>query len=83
MKKITTTNARKNLSSLLNQVKNSGEPVALGRRDDIEALIIPFPYVYNKQLNGVTNVNAYSKSFDFLEEEPDLYSSFDVKKKYV
>jgi hypothetical protein len=30
-------------------------------------------------MNDVTNVNAYSKSFDFLADEPDLYSVADTK----
>jgi antitoxin (DNA-binding transcriptional repressor) of toxin-antitoxin stability system len=83
MQTITTTNARKNISRLIDQVKYSGEAIALGRRDFIDALIIPFPHTYNKQLDEITNLNAYSKSFDFLADEPNIYSVSDLKKKYV
>jgi hypothetical protein len=27
----------------------------------------------------ITDVNVYSKSFDFLAEEPEIYSSKDIK----
>ena len=33
-----------------------------------------FPRDYNKDLNEITNINTYSSSFDFLADEPDLYS---------
>jgi len=35
------------------------------------------------KVNEITNINALSKSFDFLREEPELYSRADVIKKYV
>lgn len=31
----------------------------------------------------ITEINAELGGFDFLEEEPDLYSIEDLKKKYV
>lgn len=83
MKIITTTNARKNMSAIINRIKYRGEVFAIGRRRAIDALIIQFPDTYNKELNDITNVNSYSKSFDFLNAEPDLYSLYDLKKKYV
>ena len=39
--------------------------------------------LYNKLFNDVTNVNAYSKSFSFLDREPEIYSVSDLKKMYV
>lgn len=36
----------------------------------------------NKNVNEITNINAYSKSFDFLADEPELYSVSDLKEKY-
>lgn len=83
MKVITTTNARKNISSIVDRVKMHGEVFGIGRRNSIDALIIQFPSAYNKELNEITNVNALSHSFDFLSEEPELYSMSDLKKKYV
>ncbi len=38
--------------------------------------------MYNMNVNEITNINADSKSFDFLAEEPELYSVLDLKKKY-
>lgn len=83
MRVISTTNARKNMSQIIDQVKIYGEVFGVGRRDSIDALIIQFPAHYNKNLNDITNINALSKSFDFLTEEPETYSVADLKKKYV
>ena len=35
----------------------------------------------NKKLDWITDFNANSGSFDFLEDEPELYSISDLKKK--
>ncbi|MBI5654260.1 hypothetical protein HZC53_01200 [Candidatus Uhrbacteria bacterium] len=83
MKVVTTTNARKNISRIIDRVKMHGEVFGIGRRNSIDALIIQFPSNYNKDLNNITNINALSKSFDFLNEEPELYSLVDLKKRYV
>ncbi len=83
MKVITTTNARKNISSIVDRVKIHGEVFGIGRRNSIDALIIQFPSAYNKDLNEITNINTLSHSFDFLNEEPEVYSMDDLKKPYV
>jgi len=83
MNVVTTTNARKNISEIINRVKMRGEVFGIGRRNSIDALIIQFPSAYNKDLNDITNINALSHSFDFLQDEPELYSVSDLKKKYV
>ncbi len=83
MKTISTTDARKNIKTLVELVKETGAVFAIGRRDKPEALLMKFPRDYNKELNEITNMNAYSESFAFLEEEPDTYSPNDLKKKYV
>jgi hypothetical protein len=31
-------------------------------------------------INEITNINSYSQSFDFLKDEPELYSIDDLKK---
>lgn len=82
MKIITTTKARKEISNIINRVKFRGEIFAIGRRDSIDALLIRFPNAYSKGLNNITNINAYSKSFDFLSAEPEIYTAVDLKKKY-
>jgi len=83
MEVITTTNARKNISSIIDRVKMQGEVFGIGRRNSIDALIIQFPNAYNKKLNEITNINTLSHSFDFLNDEPEVYSMADLKKKYV
>lgn len=83
MKIITTTQARKTIGKMINQVKYYGEVFGIGRRNSIDALLIQFPESYNKDLNDITNVNANSKSFDFLKNEPEIYSLSDLEEKYV
>ncbi|MBI2475758.1 MAG: hypothetical protein HYV67_00765 [Candidatus Taylorbacteria bacterium] len=36
----------------------------------------------NKDVNEITNINAYSKSLDFLADEANIYSVSDLKKKF-
>jgi hypothetical protein len=83
MKIITTTIARKNIGKMLNRVKYFGDVFGIGRRNSIDALLIKFPSAYNEELNDITNVNANSRSFDFLAKEPEIYSLADVRKKYA
>ena len=83
MRIITTTKARKNIGNIINRVKYFGDVFAIGRRDSIDALLIQFPQSYNDGLNDITNINANSKSFDFLAKEIEIYSISDLKKKYV
>ncbi len=73
MKIVSTTTARKNMSSIINQVKIHGEVFGIGRRKSTEALIIQFSGQYNKNLNEITNINTASHAFDFLQEELELY----------
>ena len=83
MKIITTTKARKEIGAVINRVKYHGDVFGIGRRNSIDAILIQFPQTYSEEVNYVTNVNAHSKSFDFLRAEPELYSASDLKKKYV
>lgn len=83
MKKYTTSEARKQLSHIVNVVVYKNEIVGIGRRDKTEALIIKYPENMNSDLSDETNVNANSSSFDFLSSEPEIYSLDDLKKKYV
>ena len=82
MKIISSSSARKNISTLVDDVVETGEAVAIKRHNEIEALIIKFPREYRKDVSDITNLNAYSKSFDFLADEPDLYSREDIKEYY-
>ena len=71
------------MKTLIELVRETGAVFAIGRRDKPEVLLMRFPRDYNKELNEITNMNAYSESFSFLEEEPDTYSVSDLKKKYA
>lgn len=83
MQIISTTNARKQMARLIDRVKIQGEVIGIGRRDSIDALLVQFPRLYNKDLNEITNLNTLSRSFDFLKDEPDLYSVQDLRKRYA
>ena len=83
MKIITTTAVRKNISQMLDRVKYFGEVFGIGRRNSVDAILIKFPRAQNKELDDITNLNANSESFDFLADEPEIYSLDDLKKKYA
>ena len=83
MKIFSTTEARKQFALLVENVKMRSEAVAIGRRNLPEVLVIPYPKCLNPEVNEITNVNANSNSFDFLGNEPDLYSVTDLKKRYA
>lgn len=83
MKVLTTTEARKVLPELINQVRYRRQMVAIGRRQQAEVLLVKFPEHYNVNLSDTTNMNQYGRSFDWLEAEPDIYSRSDLKKSYV
>ncbi len=76
---ISTTKAREELGNYLNELA-SGEAEAFifGRRNEPEAVLIKFPKQYSKKVSDSTNVNAHSKSFDFLDSEPELYTTADL-----
>ncbi len=82
MKVLSTTHARKNIKEIVNRARYRGEVFAIGRRNAIDAVLIGFPHTYNDALDDITNVNAYSRVFDFLSNEPELYSASDLKKRY-
>lgn len=83
IKTISTTKVRANISEIIERVKTRGEVFVFGRRNNPEAILVKFPDLYNSNFSDITNVNAYSNSFDFLKSEPDLYSVSDLKKKYA
>lgn len=83
MKTISTTEARKNIAKLVDAVREENAVFLLGRRNTPEAVLLKFPAEYRANLGDIINVNAYSASFDFLKDEPELYSLSDLKKSYV
>lgn len=80
MKVVTTTKARAQLSKILNEVCYGKTPIGIGRRNKIEAVIVKYPDITNDGVGAMTGLNVYGGSFDFLENEPDLYSQDDVKR---
>jgi antitoxin (DNA-binding transcriptional repressor) of toxin-antitoxin stability system len=82
MKTINITKARKNIKTIVDRVKYRGEVFGIGRRNSIDAVIVQFPPNYNRALSDITNVNANSRSFDFLKDEPNIYDASDLKKIY-
>lgn len=83
IKTLSTTEARARIADLVNIVSTSSKSFVIGRRNRPQAVLIAFPVFWNDKLSEITNINAYSRSFDFLENEPDIYSINDVKKKYA
>ena len=82
MKVLSTTQFRKNLPSFLELVIPDA-PIVIGRRNKPEAILIKYPEFLNENISTITNVNANSSSFTFLENEPELYSVKDLIKRYV
>lgn len=81
MIRYSTTEARKHFSDILNKVRYEKIIVAIGRHDKEEVLMVPKPDL-NEDL-PISQMNAASTSFSFLQQEPDLYSIKDLKKRYV
>jgi prevent-host-death family protein len=83
MKTISTTQARKDIARLITAVRETGRVVVIGRRNTPEAVLMKYPSAYSDVVDDITNVNAYSESFLFLETEPDLYTARDIKRRYA
>lgn len=83
IKTLSTTEVRERISDIIDIVSVSRKPIVVGRRNVPEVVLIPFPDFWNGKLTDITNINAYSKSFDFLANEPEVYSVKDIKRKYV
>lgn len=74
--------ARKILGELINRVKFQKQVIALGNRGRAEVLLVSFSSCTEEKM-PMTAMNADSRSFHFLAEEPELYSQDDLKKRYV
>ena len=79
---ISTIVARKMFASLIENIRTNDGFVAIRRRNKAEALLIPYPQYLSKEVTEITNVNANSSSFDFLNKEPELYSVTDPKRGF-
>lgn len=80
---ISTTKARANIASIIAKISSSGQSVVIGKHNNPEVVIVPYPHEFNPKFSEMTNINAYSRSFDFLKNEPEIYSARDLKKRYV
>lgn len=80
---ITTTVARQHFAELVNRVRYTNKPIAIGRHQHAEVLLIKFPAQTSAQVSDITNLNQYGGAFDWLNTEPDLYSQADLKQAYV
>ena len=74
----TKTEARSNFSEIIKQVKYGKKIISIKR----DVLIVPFPEIDEKEI-PISEINTDSDSFDFLENEPDMYSLNDLTKQYV
>ena len=93
IKKISAMKARQNLGALMNSISLKGDEVIIERAGKPMVAMIPvkrFLELTKQKLKlemsedlSMTEINANSGSFDFLEDEPDLYSIDDLKKRYV
>lgn len=83
IKTLSTTEARARMSDLVDIVSTSNKSIVIGRRNTPQVVLIPFPVFWNGKLSDITNINTYSKSFNFLNDEPEVYSIDDIKKKYA
>jgi len=93
LKKISAMKARQNLGSLMNSISLKGDEVIIERAGKPMVAMIPvkrFLELTNQKLKlemsedlPMAEINTNSESFDFLEDEPDLYSIDDLRKRYV
>jgi hypothetical protein len=81
MRVIPVTEGRKRLGELMDIVRYQHTIIALGKNGKAEALLVAIPGVGADF--SMTSVNAASESFQFLDDEPNLYSRKDIKKSYV
>ncbi len=80
---MTTTKVRRNIAGFVEQIKRENSVIGIGRRNKIEVVVMKYPENINPKLTEITNINANSSSFDFLKDDPELYSVKDLKKRYV
>ena len=77
---ISTSKARNMLPAFIKSFEDSDNVFVIGRREKPEAIILKFSSTFSKYFNDITNINSYSSSFNFLKDEPEIYSSHDILK---
>lgn len=93
IKTITAMKARQNLGTIMNEVSFAGDEFIIERAGKPMAVIVSVDKFYEMKKNiehidmteelPMTEINTQLGGFDFLKDEPDLYSIEDLKKKYV
>ena len=83
MKVLNTTEFRRNLSDFIQEVYEGNTSIVLGHHDKPRAVLIKYPDTYNEVFSDIANMNAYSGAFNFLADEPELYTKDDVKELYA
>lgn len=83
MKILSTTNLRRRLSDTIREVYEGNKSVVVGQHNKPRVILIKYPDVYRKEFSDIANMNAYSGAFDYLADEPDLYSRDDIKEFYA
>ncbi|MEK7621693.1 MAG: hypothetical protein AAB415_00780 [Patescibacteria group bacterium] len=80
MKIVSTTIARQQLGRFVASVRENNLTLGIGRHNRPEVLMIKYPDYLNRELDEWTNFVANAGGFDFLKDEPELYSVDDLKK---
>lgn len=80
MKTVNITEARKNFRDVIDATQKHNEVFVIERHDKEEAIIMKFPSDFSSLVGDITNINAYSSSFDFLADEPNVYTRDDIQK---
>lgn len=79
MKIVSITEGRKKLGELVDIVKYQKQPIALGKHGRADAFLVAS---ISEEEWPTADMLSASSSFDFLKDEPDLYTRADLKKKY-
>lgn len=78
MNTISTTEMRKNISQIIETVKETKKPIGVGRRDALEVIIYPAKSVTEKKQDWFSSA-VYTGVFDFWLDEDDTYTIKDLK----
>jgi hypothetical protein len=81
MNTISTTEMRKNISSIIQMVKETRKPIGVGRRDALEVIIYPAKAVMENRQDWFSS-SVYTGVFDFWLDEDDTYTIKDLKKVF-
>lgn len=79
---LSTTDARKKMSDVVDEVSQKGAPVFLTRNNKLEA-ILRRPTAEEIETYELMWLAQQEGNFDFLDGEPDLYTVDDLVETYV